>query len=473
MPLLVAVGLVGVAWALFVPPFQAPDEGAHFSYAQYLLERGKLPRPTGDTGQPMSSEQLLAMQRSRADQSAQLVYAKSEWAEPAYGRWKDRAARLPDDARRDGTGATGASWNPPLYYAYQALPYAAGSRAEIFDRFYLMRLWSALLLIVTCAATWLLAGELFSDLRLRLAAAGLAGLQPMGAFISASFNPDALVFALWALALWLGVRVLRRGITLVDGMALLGVTGLAIFTKGTGYALVPAVVFVVGVGLWRLRRTGVRRMLVITGVAAATSVVLAVGFLTTTGTLDHTTINPAVAKQELPENPRQFAAYLWQFYLGRPSWQEPIPGFEKQSHFYEVWVRKGWGAFGWLEVRFAEWVYSALFVATIVAVLAAAAALARSRRRLDPMATAFLALAAGALLAGLHLTEYRILIDTQTPINQGRYLLPLLPVAGVMLAAALSLLPSRFRGIGTGVVLGGLAGLQLMSLGVVVERFYA
>jgi hypothetical protein len=36
--LLVVVALVGAAWALFVPPFQVPDENSHFGYAQRLAE---------------------------------------------------------------------------------------------------------------------------------------------------------------------------------------------------------------------------------------------------------------------------------------------------------------------------------------------------------------------------------------------------------------------------------------------------
>ena len=56
--LVAATALLGVAWALLVPPFQAPDEGAHFAYVQSLAERGALP---GDTARnAISTEQRLA-----------------------------------------------------------------------------------------------------------------------------------------------------------------------------------------------------------------------------------------------------------------------------------------------------------------------------------------------------------------------------------------------------------------------------
>ena len=68
----------------------------------------------------------------------------------------------------------------------------------------------------------------------------MVGLQPMESFISSSVNPDAMVFACWALAFWIGVRILNRGLTLGWGVAFLAVVGAAILAKATSYALVPA-----------------------------------------------------------------------------------------------------------------------------------------------------------------------------------------------------------------------------------------
>src|SRR6185295_8082289 len=64
--LLGAVAIAGVAWALFLPPWQSPDENSHFGYAQLLAERFELP---GKAGKPLfSTEQLLAQSRSNSDQ---------------------------------------------------------------------------------------------------------------------------------------------------------------------------------------------------------------------------------------------------------------------------------------------------------------------------------------------------------------------------------------------------------------------
>ena len=50
-------------------------------------------------------------------------------------------------------------------------------------------------------------------------------------FVSASVNPDASLIACFALDFWLGARILVRGLTLRDGVALGAVTALAVLTK--------------------------------------------------------------------------------------------------------------------------------------------------------------------------------------------------------------------------------------------------
>ena len=57
--------------------------------------------------------------------------------------------------------------------------------------------------------------------------------------------------------------------------------------------------------------------------------------------------------------------------------------------------------------------------------------------------------------------------------NQGRYLLPLVAVAGVALAQAIRTLPRRLGSVALGAALGGLVVLDLFSLGLTLTRFYA
>jgi hypothetical protein len=78
-----------------------------------------------------------------------------------------------------------------------------------------------------------------------------------------------------------------------------------------------------------------------------------------------------------------------------------------------------------------------------------------------------------SLLAGLHWSEYHLIVSGAGNFNQGRYLLPLVGIAGLVLALALRRLPARWRPAAVAAVLAGLFVLQALSLGLVLERFYA
>jgi 4-amino-4-deoxy-L-arabinose transferase-like glycosyltransferase len=474
--LLAVVLITTFAWALVLPPLQAPDENSHFGYAQRLSESFDLP---GDSNRKLfSTEQELAQGGSNSDQTAGVLQTKPEWSVQAYRRWQAAEARLPAGARDDGGGPNPASTNPPLYYLYEAPAYLAGSGGDIFDRLYLMRLWSALLALVTVTATWLLAGELFGPRRpLQLVAAAVAGLQPMVTFLSAAVTPDSLLFALWSLALWLGVRILKRGLTAANGVALLAAVGLAVVTKASSYALVPAALLALGVGAYRLRVAG-RRRAVLVAIALLAFAVPVGGWLVTARALDRPAVNEVATApgHESPSvtnfNVRELGSYMWQFYLPRLPFQKRFGGMP-ESPVYTVWLKTGWGAFGWLEVRLPQWVYALLGAFTLAVLLGGVAYPVRRRREVDLAVVAFLGASVLTLLAGLHWTEFRTLVGGSGPFNQGRYLLPLIGLMGAAVAATVALVPERRRMTVAGLVLGGMFALQAFSLAIVIGRFYA
>jgi 4-amino-4-deoxy-L-arabinose transferase-like glycosyltransferase len=471
--LLVLTALVGVGWAFVTPAFQAPDEPAHFGYVQELAEGFDLP---GQPGRPLvSSEQALAGSLSNSDQTAQNLGVKLEWSASAYERWRRAAGALPASARTDGGGANPASSNPPLYYLYEAIPYRVGEGGDLFTRLELARLASVLWMLLTVVGVWLLAGELLArDRLLQLAAAGTAGLLPMVGFVSASVNPDAMLYAAWSFALWLGVRLLRRGLTASGAVALFAVVGLACLVKATSYALVPGALFVLAVALWRNRGATLRpRAVAVVGAGAA--LVLTLGAWVVIARVTHRAAAAQVAQAAGATgfNLRDFGSYLWQFYLPKLPFQQPfsIPGDHLPA--YDVWLKTGWAGFAWLEVQFPEWVYVLLTAVTLGIAALALAQIWRARRRIDLAVLAFLALVAVTLVAGLHWTEFKMLTGGQGPFNAGRYLLPLAGIAGLAVALAVRTVAPARRPVAVAAALSGLFVLNLFSFGLMIERFYA
>ena len=97
--LLVAVAVVGVTWALLLPPGQAPDEPAHIGYAQVLAEDFRL--PDTDPGRTFSREQDLAQAYANVDQTAQVLETRPEWSKLGYDEWRQvEATRYGIDSHR-------------------------------------------------------------------------------------------------------------------------------------------------------------------------------------------------------------------------------------------------------------------------------------------------------------------------------------------------------------------------------------
>jgi 4-amino-4-deoxy-L-arabinose transferase-like glycosyltransferase len=470
--LLLVATILGCTWALVIPPFQAPDENAHVAYVQSLAERGELP---GDPGRTiMSTEQAQAADAANSDQTAQQPTVKPEWSDGRYKQWLERDERLTPAQRADGGGPNPASPNPPLYYLWLVGPYKAVSGGDLFARVSAMRLASVPFLLVTVLSTWLLAGTLFGPNRLlQLSAAAVPAMLPMVTFVSASVTPDGLLYALWGLALWLGARLITGRGGMRDVVAICAVTALAVLTKATSYALVPAVVIAVATAA--LRAGGGPRRLALTAAVAVAVFALFAAPWYVAARIDERPVagQLAGAAPASRVDIREFGSYVWQYYLPRLPFQARNGALGPYPQAYETWFRQGVGAFGWLETRWPRRVYQVVFLVALVILAGASVTLLRSRRTLDWMLVLFFAAAALVLVAGLHWNEYRLMEVSGVLSSQGRYLFPLLPLAGVVVAAAVRSLPQRLHPPAVGAGLGGLAVLQIFALALVLTRFYA
>jgi fluoride ion exporter CrcB/FEX len=245
---------------------------------------------------------------------------------------------------------------------------------------------------------------------------------------------------------------------------------------------VPAAAFVVLLGFMRLLRRRELRRAVVTGLAAIGTFLLLVGAW-----------KLVVASQSRPaygqvsgaasgvRDLREFASYLWQYYLPQLPFQNHVRFSNATISDYPafgVWIATGWAAFGWVTVYFPKgpyWLFLAITVAIGLGALAAGLRWLRPNWRSTVLRSTalpvgvFYALATGVLLLGLHLAEYQL----HTPVNQGRYLFPLAGLAAAMVVAALTWLPERLRMRAVATVLGLLVVWQLFTLGLVASRYYA
>jgi 4-amino-4-deoxy-L-arabinose transferase-like glycosyltransferase len=437
----VVAGLNALAWALITPPFHVPDEPQHVAYVQYLAETGKVPRHV--PGNAFSDEEARASDLLRFNLVAGNREGRPPWT-AAEDAEIQRQLDLPLSRRSDGA-FTNVTNNPPLYYALEVAPYAAGGGATLIERLYLMRLVSVLLAAVTVLFVFLFLRELVPGAPWAWPVGALAAaFQPLFGFVSGGVNNDALLFATSAAAFYLLARAFRRGLSPRVGLALGAAVGLGLVAKANTIGLVPGIALGLAALVWRAggrRPAALRGALLAAGAAAAPAVLYVVLNATVwdrplwgAGAGDGGGGLEAATPNQYPL--RHFASYLWQFYL------PPLPFMQDEFPYlplWETWFKGFVARFGWLDYGFGLWGYRvALAAFTAVGALALAAllrmrgALAQRWRELLAYAT----MAAGLLLliayAGFHGK-----VDTNYRFEQARYLLPLLPLyaAGVALAA--------------------------------------
>ena len=470
-PLVVLLALATLqmaAWAILLPPWQGADEVSHFAYVQRMVETGSIPWfPGGDPGDPTRTYPYSTELKVAAAWGGTFSLLLNDQDRPpgspvAEALWRRADARETHGRRGDG-GFTSAMANPPLYYVYASVPYAATHSLSIFDRAFAMRLFNLPLLLATVWLTWLIAGELLGAGWPRVLATAAVALNPQLAQIAAIVDPDIMLTALWIAFFYLAIMAIRHGPTRgrLAGMAALAVA--SCLTHGRGLAILVPAVFVAGALLWRYRRPSRRTALV---AGAALAVVFAVLLYRTLGYATNGTLTFDSAKQ--------FASYLWQFYLPRLGFMTPSLG--PAYGVEQVFIDRFYGTYGGLDVFFTAGAVSLLKWLSIAAIVLAFVGLwqrrAAARRWWDVLA--LFAVAAAAYLFDMHVAAFKsLLAGSNDPVLTGRYLLPFMPVYGMVIALAVAWLPRRLAPVAAGAVTGGLCLLSIGALGFAVARYYA
>jgi hypothetical protein len=437
--------LNGIAWGLIVPLFQTPDEPGHVAYVQYVAETGKPPTGRSDVSH-FSEEQHNLLSALRWKQ----IQRRRDNRVPGtatYRRQLERAVDTPAN-RVSGGGYTAATNNPPLYYYAAAAVYRVSPWTELGDRIHLLRLLSAVLAAITVLFVFLFLRELLPSTPWAWSVGALAvAFQPMFGFTSSGVTSDTVVYVVSAGIFYMFARSFRRGLTPRRGIAIVALAAVGLLAKTTMLGLAPGIGF--GLLALVLSAEGDRRRQAIRGALAALGVV-AVPLIT------YMALNSLVWDRSLwfgssgvpalsgivggthPSGSGglfDFASYVWQFYL-------PLLPF-MDSFFADYQVRDVWfngfiGKFGWLDYEFPRWVYN-LSLALAFALLALAARQLISlrnvlRSRLWELATyILLVLGLLVLIAG---AGYLARLDGANGYEQPRYLFPLLPLYGALIALA-------------------------------------
>jgi hypothetical protein len=483
-----AIAFAGAAaWSLVTPSFNAPDESEHFAYGQYLAETGRAP---SGSRSPYSSDEQTALDALRLSTSTEKGDGKPPWLPAEQAAWAANRAHVPPGAsappRDDGGGlATATATHSPLYYALLVPAYHAAGGHSIWVRLWAMRLVSALLGAVAAACAVLVVRELVPRRPLLAVAAGLlVAFQPMFSFMSGAVNNDSGVNAAAAVLIYLLVRGLTRGLTVRLAVGIGALLAVVPLMKATGFALYPAAAVAVAVMLWRVGREGggerrgawVRPAAALLGTSAALFALWAAigpvfhrGTITTPGGSA-----PGIGTSAI-HHPLDYLAYLWEVPLPRlPFMVDHWPAVGWPA--YEIWDVRGFGAFGWYAMTFADWAYAVIAaVMIVVAVLAAVAVLRRrvaARRLAAPLTV--LALVVVGVIAGVHAYYYRREPTLRFVVpEQGRYAFTAIVALAAVAAGSVLALPRRWLVPAAAALVAAMMWLDYAGQLTALARFYS
>lgn len=208
--LLAALGNA-LLFAGLVPLWQGPDEAAHFSYIQFIVEERAMP------------VYHLPYQLYRTDLQEDIRASRGRLEADALsfhpGTVQSFLYGAPPPPATGSRHATPGSFHNnalsygPLYYLYGAAAYSLCYDADIETRAYAVRIATALLMLPFAWFVYRFGRLLLGGGRKGLAFAAFVALQPMVAHIFAIVNNDAMLATCAAGSFWLMASYLARGAT--------------------------------------------------------------------------------------------------------------------------------------------------------------------------------------------------------------------------------------------------------------------
>jgi 4-amino-4-deoxy-L-arabinose transferase-like glycosyltransferase len=191
---------IGAVFAITTPPWQAPDEPAHYNYVKFIVEHKALPiLEAGDYDQTYNEEFTRTPQNTQTMSIAPLRYE---------------------------------NYSPPLYYLLGAPIYALADGWVVGLRMFSVFLGGALVVVA-----YLVGAELFPDrLQIAIGAAAFVAFVPQHMAMLASVNSDSLAELVIALCVWQSLRLFHSTQPSQRSLLALGATlGLGLLTKASVY----------------------------------------------------------------------------------------------------------------------------------------------------------------------------------------------------------------------------------------------
>ncbi|HEY3342822.1 MAG TPA: glycosyltransferase family 39 protein, partial [Anaerolineae bacterium] len=229
--LLAVFFILCIAYNLALPLFEAPDEGAHYIYVDYIASHRQLP----------DLEHMLSHEVSQTP----LYYMIGA---PMIA-WIDRSDYTEVFRIEPGLNNGIVNAHTPAEHAFPPTGVTLAVR--------ILRLYSSLLGALTVLLIYATVNTLFVRRDVALVALAVTAFNPKFLHMSSQFNNDIALACTSALCVWIAVRMLKQytSPTWKQWLALGASVGMAVAVKLSGFVMAATVAFTVVWWAMKSRRT--------------------------------------------------------------------------------------------------------------------------------------------------------------------------------------------------------------------------
>jgi 4-amino-4-deoxy-L-arabinose transferase-like glycosyltransferase len=424
-----AIFIQGLVWMIVVPVFQTPDEQAHFAQLSYMVENKTLNiHPDKNLSLEIATaEEILGTRRDEFGNNKYTYHPEYKNNSPIPS--------LSISSRITYVGKEAAMY-PPLYYLTAAPFYLLGYNLDLAGRIYLVRFWSAVLVLLLTVTAYKVGKIIWEDEIMAISLAGIVGFQPMISFVGAGTHPDNLVNLISSVMILICLLVLKNGLRLRHIILLALLAWLGIQTKQTIFLLLPPLAAIVAYG-WSKKLWPIAVVLLALPIAAFAGR-WPIVYMPAGGT------DPGLAE---------------------------YAKFRGNKLLFEMWPWF-WGVFKWLGVVLPR---LPMQIVTRVAGISLIGATLRlfQKRDFEFKTLVFFLLSATSYGLYLFLWDWRLMQSVGYSHGlQGRYLfVVIVPIMGIFLTGFSSLF-GRFKKVGAVLLAIGMIVLNLLALRTVWLSYY-
>jgi len=383
--------VVGALYALKTPPWEAPDEPAHYNYIAYLAENGRFPvLQEGD----YPHEYLEEIKAAQFPPEMSIAPIRYEFHQP------------------------------PLYYLLAAPIYLATKPLALAQQVVVLRIFSLLQGGALLIVSYLVVKEVFPESEfLPLVSVAFIATVPMHIAMSAAINNDTLGELILALILWQCLLAMREGLGRGRALCLGLLLALALLTKTTIYIPAIASILVAALYLWRGEKAIFRHLGLILGMGLALS---AWWFLRN---------GLVYGGFDIFGWARHYAIVL-----GQPTtadWVARYGAGKVVKDFFVISFKSFWAIFGWMGVLVDSRIYDFLFLTSLATLLGVGIYVNKLARGSETLTAPQRWALSISLLIFLLMAASHVGYNFRLVQHQGRYLFPALIPIGLFFALGL------------------------------------